>query len=123
MQWRGVADGLGVPEEERQGAGIPEVETGQEEDTRVEAADTPVGDAREDNQEDRMALPDSRHRTSTRSCPEQTISHSLTSCLTTFPPSFRWTRRESMPLVFRKEGSWPFESDVLWRTAWQRSRR
>ena len=105
MQRRGVAAGREVPEEDGLGAGIPEVATGQEEDIRAEAADTPVADAREDSQEHKMALPDSRHRISTRNYPGQTILLSLTSCLTTFPPSFRWTRRESMPLDFPKEGS------------------
>lgn len=107
-----VEAGREVSEEDLLGAGIPEVATGQEEDIRAVAADipvaevdTPVADALEDNKEDKMALPDSRHRISTRNCPEQTILLSLTSCFTTFPPSFRWTRRESTPSDFPKEGS------------------
>jgi predicted NUDIX family NTP pyrophosphohydrolase len=85
MQWRGAAAGREVPEEDGLGAGIPEVEIGQEEDiraevvdTRVAEADIQVADAREDNKEDRMALSGSRHRILTRGCPEQTILLSLT---------------------------------------------
>jgi hypothetical protein len=75
------------------------VATGQEE------VDIHEADAREDNKEDRIPVPDSRHRISTSRWPEQTILLSLTSCLTMFLRSFRWTRRESMPLDFPKEGS------------------
>ena len=113
-----VEAGREVPEGDLLGAGIPEVATGQEDiravaadipvaevDTPVAEVDTPVADVRGDNKEDKMDLPASRHRTSTRNCPERTILLSLTSCLTTFPRSFRRTRRESTPRDFPKEGS------------------